>query len=132
MNIHRQPYIQAGSGFFGSFLKAVLPIGKTIFKSLLNSDVTKNVKRAAGQSLKNSALSIASDIIKGGNVKTTLGKNFKSFRDDIGNSLQEEPPDPPKQKRVQSRAKVTRRKHPKASLTRGRKKPRLAYADVFG
>lgn len=86
MYIHKGAFSQRGRGLgniFGSLMRAVIPLGKSIFRSPITKSILNSVKDSAIQG----GVSVASDALRGGDVKESLKKNLGNARDRLANTL---------------------------------------------
>lgn len=88
--IHRGPYVQRGFGI-GSFLSGIFrKIVPSLFKAgkkIVNSDVAKQALKAGKEAVIDGAVSLASDAIRGEDVKKNFGENLQSARAKVADAM---------------------------------------------
>ena len=116
MSYHRGPIIQRGKGLgslLSSLFRKVVPAITSIGKSIIKSPVAKNVLSAAKDAAIDAGLNLASDVVSGKNLKSSLNENIGRARITIGDSLR------PRQGKKRSTVKRARST---VSKQRGKKK----------
>jgi len=89
MLIHRGNRYQRGRGIgalFSGFFRTLKPLissGLSAGKQFLKSDLGQSIKKSAIEMGKDAAKNIASDILKGGNLKDSLNKELDSAKSKI-------------------------------------------------
>jgi hypothetical protein len=93
MLIHRGERYQRGRGigalFSGFFrvLRPVLKMGLTAGKKFIQSDVGRQIKSSALEMGKDAVKNIASDILKGENLKESLNRELQSAKTKIADKI---------------------------------------------
>lgn len=108
MIFHKGQYIQKGfglrhnivqsgagvGGLFSTIMRYILPVLKGVAKNVttrvVKSTTAKNVVRAVKQSAIEGGITLAKDILRGGNVKASIRKGVKKIKDDTKNVLVKE------------------------------------------
>ncbi len=88
---HTGVYLQRGRGLgnlLSGLFRAVLPAAKTLGKGILNSQLTKDIAETAKKSAINAGLNLASDLVAGNNMKTSLENNVEAARENMSKTLQ--------------------------------------------
>ena len=132
MIIHRSRYLQTGrgiGGIFASIFKSLVPMVKSLGRSVVSSPITKNALKAAKEAGTSAALNLASDAIAGNDMRDSLNRNLKDARQSIGMSLQQ--PEKSKSKSAKSTKRGSKgRKRTKVKQL-GVTAKRGRYRDIF-
>lgn len=130
MLIHRGRYIQSGRGLgsiFSSLVRRVIPVVKSIGRSIISSPATKNIISSVKDSAINAGLNMASDVVSGENVKESFHKNLASVGENLGDSIKSELSN---LKRKSSKVKpAKKRKLPRKKF--GKNKKKVKFPTIF-
>lgn len=87
MYVHRGSFSQRGRGLgniFGSLMRAVVPIGKSIFKS----PITKSILRTVRDTALEGGVSMASDALRGRDVGESFQDSLGTAKNRLADSLE--------------------------------------------